>query len=662
MADSERLTPVQWTVCVIAAIGFAFDIYELLMLPLIVGPALQELGGLHAGHAGVRQLVRAAVLRAGRVRRHLRTAGRLSDRPPRPAPRAHLEHSALRLLGVLRRVLDEPVDAARSSARRRSSACASSSSPRWRGWRSCSTIRVQREKVLGYTQAFSSIGGLLVAIVNGLIVRHALELAGDSHAGVSRTDVRHDRAGRSARGLAVHADERADPRDSADRDSAVPARVAEVAGEEGGGHAASGRASASCSRPSCAGRRSSPRSCSPAATAWRSARSSRCRRSCRGSTRCRRRSQPRPPASRSRQAKAIAGRTTQEIVANYTKAQETGGLFGRFALAMLVAHIASRQRLLRMFLVPGIEPFPICEETNRWGNTLAVIGRLKQGTSIQNAQAEFDVIAKQVQDAHPERNENGAVLTSLQERVSGRLRPAFLVLLGAVGCVLLIACTNLSNLLLARATGRRKEIAIRVALGAERSRLIRQMLTESVLLAGCGAAIGLPLAYIATRALSATRAISIPLLQTVSIDGTVLIFTLAAALATGVLFGIAPALQVSRWDVQEILKEASRGSSEGGRTAWVRSLLVVSEVALACTLLIGSGLLIRSFLRLLEVDPGFRPEQTSSWRIEPGGKYETGAQREALYRELTKRVAEVPGVESAGLTDALPMVEIEAGV
>src|SRR6185503_11669915 len=152
-----------------------------------------------------------------------------------------------------------------------------------------------------------------------------------------------------------------------------------------------------------------------------------------------------------------------------------------------------------------------------------------------------------------------------------------------------------------------------------------------------------------------TRAVSIPLLQTVSIDGTVLIFTLAAALATGVLFGIAPALQVSRWDVQEILKEASRGSSEGRRTAWVRSLLVVSEVALACTLLIGSGLLIRSFSRLLEVDPGFRPEQTSSWRIEPGRKYETSAQREALYQELTRRVAEVPGVESAGLTDALPM-------
>src|SRR5215510_13007730 len=144
------------------------------------------------------------------------------------------------------------------------------------------------------------------------------------------------------------------------------------------------------------------------------------------------------------------------------------------------------------------------------------------------------------------------------------------------------------------------------------------MLTESVLLAGCGAAVGLPLAYVATRALASTRAVTIPLLQTVGIDGSVLIFTIAAALATGVLFGIAPALQISRWDVQETLKEASRGTSEGRRTAWVRNTLVVSEVAVACILLVGAALLVRSFLRLLEVDPGFRPEHTSSWRIELG--------------------------------------------
>jgi putative ABC transport system permease protein len=300
-------------------------------------------------------------------------------------------------------------------------------------------------------------------------------------------------------------------------------------------------------------------------------------------------------------------------------------------------------------------PFPICEQTNGYGNTLAVVGRLKPGVTVQSAQAEFDVIAPQVQQQHPERNQNGAILSSLQERISGRLRPAFLVLLCAVGCVLLIACTNLSNLLLARATSRRKEIAIRVALGADRSRLVRQMLTESVLLACCGAALGLPLAVVATRALTATRAISIPLLQTVSIDGTALVFTLLAALATGLLFGIVPALQVSRWDVHESLKEASRGSSEGGRSAWVRSTLVVSEIALACVLLVGAGLLIRSFLRLLDVDPGFRPEQTAAWRVETGGRYGTPAQLDSLYGQLVRSVEAIPGVESVGLTDSLPL-------
>jgi predicted permease len=300
-------------------------------------------------------------------------------------------------------------------------------------------------------------------------------------------------------------------------------------------------------------------------------------------------------------------------------------------------------------------PFPICSETDRWGNTLAVVGRLKPGVTIQSAQAEFDLITPELQRTHPERNRNGARLTSLQEQVSGRFRPAFIVLLCAVGCVLLVACANLSNLLLARATSRRKEIAVRIALGADRSRLIRQMLTESVLLAGCGAALGLPLAFIATRSLAATHAISIPLLQTVRIDTMALVFTILAAFITGLLFGIAPALQVSRWDVHESLKDSSRGSSEGGRGAWIRSTLVVSEVALACILLVSTGLLIRSFLQLLDVDPGFRPEQAAAWRIEMGQKYQTRAQQNTFREELVRRIEEIPGVEAAGLTDALPL-------
>jgi putative ABC transport system permease protein len=300
-------------------------------------------------------------------------------------------------------------------------------------------------------------------------------------------------------------------------------------------------------------------------------------------------------------------------------------------------------------------PFPISEETNRWGNTLAVVGRLKPGVTMASAQAEFDLLTPRLQEEHPDWNRNGARMTSLQEQISGRFRSAFVVLLWAVGCVLLIVCTNLSNLLLARASSRRKEIAVRIALGADRARLIRQMLTESLLLAVCGAVLGLPLAFAATRMLASTDAISIPLLHTVRLDATALAFTLLATLATGLLFGLAPALQVSRLDVHENLKDASRGSSEGGRGGWIRNALVVAEVALACVLLVGAGLLIRSFLRLLDVDPGFRPEHAAAWRIEMSPRYKTPEQQEAVYKELVRRVEAIPGVESVGLTDALPL-------
>jgi len=301
-----------------------------------------------------------------------------------------------------------------------------------------------------------------------------------------------------------------------------------------------------------------------------------------------------------------------------------------------------------------IVPFPISQETDRMGNTLAIIGRLKPGATIGQAQAEFDLINRQLRQAHPERGSGfGARLTALQEQISGRFRRPFLVIFWAVACVLLIACTNLSNLLLARAASRQKEIAVRVALGAERWRLIRQMLTESILLSCCGAALGLPLAFQGTRALAATQAITIPLLQMTTLDGRALAFTLVVALSTGLLFGIVPALQFSRFSVVESLKEASRGSSEGRSGVLMRGVLVVSEVALACVLLVAAGLLIRSFLRLLEVDPGFRPENSAAWRIETSSR--TSAQQAALYEELVRSVEAIPGIESAGLTDCLPL-------
>ncbi len=310
--------------------------------------------------------------------------------------------------------------------------------------------------------------------------------------------------------------------------------------------------------------------------------------------------------------------------------------------------------------VPGSKvdlllPFPICDETDRWGNTLAVVGRLKPGQTVRGAQAEFDLISKRLIEADAYHREFGARLTNLQEKISGKFHQSFLVLSCAVGSILLIACANLSNLLLARAGARRKEFAVRIALGAGRFRLVGQMLTESILLATCGAALGLPLAYAATRALAKSTAFSIPLLRTVSVDGKALIFTSLVALATGALFGIVPALQLSGPDVQESLKDAGRGTSEGRRRTRIREALVVSEVALACMLLIGAGLLIRSFTRLLDVDPGFHPEQAAAWRIEESRHFANDAENIAFFDDLVRRVEALPGVASAGITDTLPL-------
>ncbi len=303
-----------------------------------------------------------------------------------------------------------------------------------------------------------------------------------------------------------------------------------------------------------------------------------------------------------------------------------------------------------------VVPFPLSQETDNWGNTLAVVGRLKPGVTVEKAQAEFDLINQQMKAAYPERGTTyGAVLTGLQERISGHFRRPVLVLFCAVGFVVLIACTNLANLLLARAASRRKEIAVRIALGASKGRLIRQVLTESVLLACCGAAAGLPLAFGLTHALAASRAFSIPLLQSVTVDGAALLFTLLVAFYSGVLFGIVPALQLSNTNLHDDLKEATRGSSGGRRRTWIRETLIVSEVALACVLLVGAGLLIRSFARLLEVDPGFRAEQALAWRIESARTFTNSAQQSAFYERLVERIEALPGVESAGLTDTLPL-------
>lgn len=298
-------------------------------------------------------------------------------------------------------------------------------------------------------------------------------------------------------------------------------------------------------------------------------------------------------------------------------------------------------------------PWPLTDETNRRGNTMTIIGRLKPGASIQNARPEFTLLAKQMEIQHPERNPVVPRLTPLDQRVNGRVRPALLVLACAVGVVMLIVCANLSNLQLARLGARQKELAMRAALGACRLRLLRQMLTENVALSCCGAVLGLGLALAGARVVAHLNAFNLPLLNSVRIDGTALAFTLLAAILTGVLFGVLPALQAPAFEVQDALKEGGRGLSTGQKRAWLRNGLVVSEIALASILLVGAGLLVRSFVRVLDVNLGFEPEHTAVLRVD-STRISNLAQQNAFLDDMLQRVRSIPGVRSAGVSDVLP--------
>ena len=300
-------------------------------------------------------------------------------------------------------------------------------------------------------------------------------------------------------------------------------------------------------------------------------------------------------------------------------------------------------------------PFPLTPETNRWGNTMAMVGRLKPGVTLGAAQAELAAVGEGITRDHPERNNFEGKASLLANHVSGRVRPAVLVLACAVGVVMLIVCANLSNLLLARTTARHKEIAIRTALGAGRRRLIRQMLTESLVLSCGGAALGVLLAVAGTRALAHLDAISIPMLPSVRTDGIALLFALAMAVLTGLVFGLAPALQTRESALHDALKDTGRGSTEGKGRHWSRNVLVVAEIAFACVLMVGAGLLIRSFLRVLDVNMGFHPERAAALRVDPDSRYSTQAQQNAYFDDVLRSARAVPGVNAAGLSDALPL-------
>ncbi|HEX9760638.1 MAG TPA: ABC transporter permease, partial [Candidatus Acidoferrales bacterium] len=302
---------------------------------------------------------------------------------------------------------------------------------------------------------------------------------------------------------------------------------------------------------------------------------------------------------------------------------------------------------------------------NRGSRYLFVIGRLKSGVSPETADEHLDAIATGLETQFPNTNTGRRVLTvPLHEQITGRVRTTLMVLLGAVGFVLLIACTNVANLLLARATSRERETAIRAALGAGRARLMRQFLTEALILFLAGGAAGLLLAMWGVDALTALAANYLPMREQVQLDNTVLGFTLGISILTGMIFSLFPALQISRTSVQSALQERGSAAASGGRNR-ARAALVVVEVAAAFVLLIGATLMVRSFLLVRDVDPGFRAQNLLTMRISlPSAKYPGAAGMRQFYSRALERISALPGVESAGLITYLPIQEwgINAGV
>ena len=297
------------------------------------------------------------------------------------------------------------------------------------------------------------------------------------------------------------------------------------------------------------------------------------------------------------------------------------------------------------------------------GNTLDIFGRLKPRATLPQASAEAVTLFPQLYWNRKQAETKGAYgegkVTIIKEYVAGQLRRSLYVLWAAVGLILLIVCVNLSNLLIARAATRSKEFALRIALGAGRGRLVRQLLTESTVLSVTGAAFGLGIAYAATGWFAHQGSLALPLLSSLHVDGYVLLWTLLVAIIASVLFGLAPGLKISSGNIQESLKDSGQTASDGRKHEGLRTMLVVSEVALACVLVVGAGLLLRSFLNVLDVDLGFRPAQATSLSLDvprfitPDKKFDSERQN-AFFRNVVSEVSTVPGVDKVGITDSLP--------
>jgi predicted permease len=335
-------------------------------------------------------------------------------------------------------------------------------------------------------------------------------------------------------------------------------------------------------------------------------------------------------------------------------------------VGVLPADVSLRREM--MPTVGGMEradvilPLPLSAEvlSNRGSENFNVMARLRPGVSLALAQTQADAIAERMKQEHPDNYPmHGGLSLSVVpvfEQVVGEVRQALLVLSVAVLFVLLIACANVANLLLARATAREREFALRTALGAGRGRIIRQLLTESMLLSVVGGGLGLLLAMWSLDWLRALSPGNIPRIGEIGIDGRVLAFTACVSLATGTIFGLAPAWKASKVSLNEMLKEGAGGVTGGGRGRKLRSILVASEIALSLVLLVGAGLLIRSFIKLREVDPGFSADNILSMRVSLAGpRYSKPEQGTAFFQQLLDGVSQLPGVNLAGGSNVLPL-------
>ena len=303
----------------------------------------------------------------------------------------------------------------------------------------------------------------------------------------------------------------------------------------------------------------------------------------------------------------------------------------------------------------------VTAEQVRGGITYLIgVARIGPGFSLEQAQAEMQVLDSQYRRDHPELADAdprySINLNQIQTLMVANVRMAVLVLFGAVGCVLLIACANIASLLLSRALARRKEIAVRTAMGASRAGVVRQLLTENVLLAAAGGGLGVALSLWTTRVIAALPANTVPHINRIRIDGEVLAFTLAVSLLTGIVFGLMPAWQLSKSDVQTVLRDEGRGTIGGKRRNRLRSLLVISQVALSLSLLIGAGLLLQSFMRLRSVHVGFNPHNLLVLNISLApSRYPTNARASDFFDRLIKDAASLPGVRSVAVSSGLPL-------